>query len=503
MIVQKWREKMSLEKTVVIDTVMGVDAASFAPTKLEVDGPYAKYCFLFLVMPIDPRLSSFTVHVLPHESGSLGKNGVDIYRATSAELLRQGIRVLTYATDGDRANISEQKKLFTLYRERLHEPIEAICADVLESREEPFWIADTLHVLKCQRTRLEKELYLSQYTPSVNATKLNESLHLNMLLTNFQGISKMNDVLAVEVFSIDNLMILMTDGKFLEAYYVLPFACWYTAISVRGLTWETRLNLLRIAFIVLAEWYHQYLQLPSEFVRNQKFFVEIQDLPRYLNTIIFLFHLTAKEQPIAYNRIGTHPIENLFGLVRVNSHFNHTWPMFLTSIARAIIMDRILIANNMKHHMRREFGIAGVKIMGSSEDPTLSVVFPDDAVLAFTRIMKSKLGGGMLTPDEEAVYSYWVDIMHNLAQWKKDGNSIKVYYSGLAANQAILSRQIAFGREDSRHKPKRFIWTPKKRRMAFAFHINKSDEEISILMHCTIKDLEKLWRDPNLILKLL
>jgi hypothetical protein len=62
----------------------------------------------------------------------------------------------------------------------------------------------------------------------------------------------------------------------------------------------------------------------------------------------FLLHLTAETKPTAYNRTRTHPIENLFGLVRVNSHFNHTRPMILTSIARAIIMDIILIANNIK-----------------------------------------------------------------------------------------------------------------------------------------------------------
>jgi hypothetical protein len=136
---------------------------------------------------------------------------------------------------------------------------------------------------------LEKDLYLSEYIPFVNATKLNESLYLNAALTNFQGISKMNDILAVEVFSIDNLMIFMTDRRFVEPYYILPFTCWYTAISVRGLTWETRLNLLRIAFVVLADWYHRYLELSPEFIRNRKFFVEFQDLPRYLNTMLFYF----------------------------------------------------------------------------------------------------------------------------------------------------------------------------------------------------------------------
>jgi hypothetical protein len=425
-IVAKWRTEMKLGD-VVVEAVMGVDAASFAPTRLEIDGPYVKYCFLFLIMPIDPTLSNFTVHLLPQESESLGQNDVDLYRELCAELIKGRIHVLTYATDGDRGNITEQKNLFLSYRDKLNQPIEAICADVFGDRDEPFWIADTLHVLKCQRTRLDKELYLSEEIPFINATKLNETLHLNVALTNFKGISKMNDVLAVEVFSMDNLMILLSEGKFVESYYVLPFACWYTALSVRGLTWETRLNLFRISFVVFADWYHRYMQLPREFLQSRKFFVEIQDLPRYLNTILFLFHLTGQERPIAFNRIGTHSIENLFGLVRVNSHFNHTWPMFLTAIARAIIMDAILMGNNMKPHVRREFGIAGVKIFESSGNPTLSLTFPEGAVFEIIRILISMLSPNVFARDDEVIYCYWVDIIKNLAKWQKEYNLLAFY----------------------------------------------------------------------------
>jgi hypothetical protein len=82
--------------------------------------------------------------------------------------------------------------------------------------------------------------------------------------------------------------------------------------------------------------------------------------------------------------------------------------------------------------------------------------------------------------------------MNKLAKWKKDGNPSKIYASGLVANQAILSRHIAFGGEDSGRKEKRFVWAPQKRRKAFTLHITRSDEHISGLRHCSIKDLQKL-----------
>jgi hypothetical protein len=163
---------------------------------------------------------------------------------------------------------------------------------------------------------------------------LNEILQLNIALTHLKGLYKMNDVLAVEVFSVDNLTTLKNQGKLFEAYYLLPFVCWYSAITIQGLGWEARLELLKMAFHIFALWYQQSKNPPRGYMKGHKFFVERPDLKRYLNTTLFLYFITSKRKPIAYNRIGTHPVENLFGLVRVSSHFDHTWPKFLMAIAR-------------------------------------------------------------------------------------------------------------------------------------------------------------------------
>jgi hypothetical protein len=65
----------------------------------------------------------------------------------------------------------------------------------------------------------------------------------------------MNDVLAVGVFSMENLAILMEKGKPVDALYLLPFVCWYAAISIQGLEWDTRLGLRKMAFYIFVDWY--------------------------------------------------------------------------------------------------------------------------------------------------------------------------------------------------------------------------------------------------------
>jgi hypothetical protein len=145
----------------------------------------------------------------------------------------------------------------------------------------------------------------------------------------------MNDVLAVEVFSMENLAIPMEKGKLVNAFYLLPFVFWYAAISIQGLEWDTRLGLLKMAFHIFVDWYQRYHRCTKRNLNGCKFFVEISDLKRHIITTLFPYHPTGQRTSIAYNRVGTHSIENLFGYVRINSHFDHTWSKLLLAVARS------------------------------------------------------------------------------------------------------------------------------------------------------------------------
>jgi hypothetical protein len=379
-----------------------------------------------------------------------------------------------------------------------------LCQEVFAPRDTPWWIADTLHVLKCQRTRLKNRIFLSPAV-YVDAGVMNETLNLNVALTNFEGLAKMNDVLAVELFTIDNLEKLVVDGKMIEAYYLLPFVCWYTAIAVQGLSWETRLSLLEIAFFIFVDWYRQSRSLPAEFFGYRKFFVELIDLPRYLNTILFLYQITLRREPVAYNRLGTHSVENIFGLTRVSCHFHHTWPKFLRSSARAIVMDKVLRANRMKSHVRREFSIGGVKVFNGPEGGTkdIYVEFPEGGPNALIELLKRLIFPRVMSPDkpreremDEAIIESWLEIFHNLKKWKNDGHLEKTYRPGPVAGQAILARLISFGKANPERKsvaPKPFAWTPKAKRYARRLHITHSDEEVAKLIDCPVEQVRKLW----------
>jgi hypothetical protein len=125
LITEKWRKKVGLVNGLqhsIVDAIMGVDAASFSPTKLPGHDGRVMYCFLFHVMPINPHLPSFTVHMFPHSSPSMGIDGVHLYNEFATRLKRHRVRVVSFASDGDRGNIRVQKELLKLYKHRLDQP---------------------------------------------------------------------------------------------------------------------------------------------------------------------------------------------------------------------------------------------------------------------------------------------------------------------------------------------------------------------------------------------
>jgi hypothetical protein len=509
-IVENWRDKINrrgdeptLPSDQIVDAVLGIDAASFSPTVLH-DSELVRYCYLFLVMPLNPSFPDFTVHLFPYQSPSLGKELGPAMCLEIARLLKeQGVRILTFATDGDRGNVEAQRDLFESYKGRLHLDIDALSHAIFANRDIPWWIADTLHALKCQRTRLEKRLFLA---PSiyVDARGMNETLNLNIALTNFQGLAKMSDVLAVEVFTMDNLRNLIENEKLVEAYYMLPFVCWYTAIALEALSWDTRLSLLRITWSVFTHWYDQWQSLPPGFLACRKFFVELIDLPRYMNTILFLYHITSRREPVAYNRLGTHSVENMFGLIWVTSHFQHTWPRFLGSSTRAVVVDDILKASKIKTHVRRVFSIGGVKILDNPRN-LLSLYFPEGGPDALIQCLWRMITSGFITIDASVVASdelaldTWKKIFSQFAKWKEEGKFMVTNLSGPLAGIMIMARLIKFcgKKKEKSSQPKAFIWKPEAKRLARQLRINHTDDEIAQEVGCSVEDVLRLRKEDE------
>jgi len=77
---------------------------------------------------------------------------------------------------------------------------------------------------------------------------MNERPNLSHSLTDFRDINKINDMLAVDLFSLENVQILLSEGDYIGRYYLLLFACEHVAMEIVELSKETRREQTVIAF---------------------------------------------------------------------------------------------------------------------------------------------------------------------------------------------------------------------------------------------------------------
>jgi hypothetical protein len=142
---------------------------------------------------------------------------------------------LFVASDGDRGNLTVQKELFSGYEKALIEnkDIAMICDSQFGNRRDPWWIADVLHVLKNQRCRLAENVYFTRGRDPINAATLNEILQLRHSLSDLTGIAKMNDVLAVQLFTFENLAKLIA-GRQLTWSILLCAICFLVRCNQRS-----------------------------------------------------------------------------------------------------------------------------------------------------------------------------------------------------------------------------------------------------------------------------
>ena len=174
----------------------------------------------------------------------------------------------------------------------------------------------------------------------ISADRLNRTLMLRRSLNEFSGISKMNDVLAVDLFTFPNLLKLWEAKDYMSCKYMLPFVLWYGGISIGGLPPRTRILFFSLAFRCLGVWlaYAPKVDRSHKIIcsdgQRRRFVAEACDLRRYLNTLLFLIHVTSVSESIAFNRIGSHPLENAFGLIRLQSKNRHKCRKMLRVVAR-------------------------------------------------------------------------------------------------------------------------------------------------------------------------
>jgi hypothetical protein len=203
-----------------------------------------------------------------------------------------------------------------------------------------------------------------------------------------------------------------------------------------------------------------------------KYVAELPDLRRYLKLLLFLYKLlTIHDGALALKRIGTHPVENILGLIRMRHKWNHNYIAFLPVLSHGIIMATILIATRMSSPVRRDHLIAGSKIVLTTRDDRMYIDVM--SVLGWLRhITRFHIQEARQAGDEkiwEQIFrelsptsSSFIHLVEGLIQSGQQVEPVLLLPVPIA-NQTILSRIFAFSPE-SVHTGS--ICSPSKKRKA-------------------------------------
>ena len=256
-------------------------------------------------------------------------------------------------------------------------------------------ISDPLHLLKRARYRILSHNVHSGFTNQssiINTTQIQEILELPTLVWKNEKYTKMQDDLPIKLFSLENLLKLYDKKQFNEISYFLPLCFMNIALSEKELTNEERRNLLEISFYYMMIYYGittSPIATISE--RKQGNNIDVKMFPKqfviqYCNTVASILSVICKYNgTIDLNRIGSNPVEHLFGLVRMKSRYIHTFEKMKKALGKIELHRKMLKDLKLNQPIRKRNSYYGQKIYNKIK--TFTDVFegnPRDVALSLS-----------------------------------------------------------------------------------------------------------------------
>lgn len=471
-VIQLFRSTYNLKHQEKVEIVLGVDAMSLEPNVKFSNVPIgSNYLFLFHIMPLSSKQKSMTLHAQAMDSG-VGGDHVKERMAQLIQMLKQHNFIVKYkATDGDRTytvwHDEAILKWWPTYCEKgLEEALKVI------ENEEAFPIGDFLHLLKNARSKIMNSDVTIFYDGfyKFNANDLESILHLGKPLTDYNTVGKMKDSYALDIFTIPNYFLLLKNGKISEAYYILPYALWTEAVRNPTYTPQQRLDILTVVLEIFARHKKTIATLNKDKVSQNKSEGKIQfvcsekAINRILNTIIAMIReIRIKPFDLALDRMGTHPIECAFGLIRILSHYKHDWETALTSLARQLIVTEFSNAIGLGVKIKGRVNIAGVKLTGSNIENVYAQqinINVHDWIESFYWMMMTRNNNKEDTWGKDNMedaarldrMNEWIKSFYE--SWQKTGITIeKCYTGGPVSHLSILNRIMLFDENVKQEDP--------------------------------------------------
>jgi hypothetical protein len=184
----------------------------------------------------------------------------------------------------------------------------------------------------------------------------------------------MRDSYALRLFSLENCLKCLQGNQTNELMYLLPWALQEEVLRNPSLTREERLEKATLSFLLLYH-YFKLSSLPCEAGVSKRFrkitsraltFADDCGWLRVLNTAVVLIQfIEAGDETWSFSRLGTHCLENFFGLVRQSSRGDDRYTRAIGIIRQATVMVRVMHEMDLHPYIRGRDNVGGT-IIGKS-----------------------------------------------------------------------------------------------------------------------------------------
>ena len=134
-------------------------------------------------------------------------------------------------------------------------------------------VGDLLHLLKRARARYinhEIHVFLGDEAAKTNYQNACEILDAGPALYDKSQLGKMRDFYPIQLFTIENVLILLADQSFPDAYYFLAFTLLLLVIRVPFFQMDFRLKLLEASFRMFRKVYNNIVRTPKRKPETRK-----------------------------------------------------------------------------------------------------------------------------------------------------------------------------------------------------------------------------------------
>jgi hypothetical protein len=293
-------------------------------------------------------------------------------------LVKESFEPVFISTDGDTGMEEKHREFFRKYEDMKTVNLDNVVAELEGQDAFHRWpVSDPLHLVKNARSRLVGgALAFTADGHEISGPMIHKELELEGEERAFEAkgnLDAMRDDLALQVFTMKNLLALAEKRDDAAGIYFLPWVCLCHAIRNPRLSIPTRLDLLAVAFYMFFVMKRCYPKTGRKAgivqqggATGTKTFWRTSTCVRGCNLCVALYWAIWKYgegTELALYRIGSHSVECLFGMTRSMLNNDMRWGSFLSTQAKAMMIHNMMKNMGLRPYIRRFMNEGGCCVL--------------------------------------------------------------------------------------------------------------------------------------------